>query len=339
MSKVTTRLLLTFLMVTVVFAGTAIASVPVSGEFTANKPCEAFQSIRKRSNPGNVRLNIGYDYPVMLLNKAKGTTWYQVRIEGAVPKDRWVYFECGSLSNITPKRKSKYSKRSSKSSGCSIAGQADSYVFAVSWQPAFCEGHPDKPECSVTSPSAFQAKNFTLHGLWPNKKACGTKYGFCGKYKKRVRPFCKFDPIKMEASTLKELGEVMPSAAHGSCLQRHEWYKHGTCQTEWDADGYFDTAMRLLKDFNSSAAATLVRNNIGKIVTTKAFLNAVDQSFGAGAHTRLRLSCSNNKLSDVYIKLPKTIPDSAKLKDLIQKAKPDFNNRCGDRFEVDPIGQ
>ena len=65
----------------------------------------------------------------------------------------------------------------------------------------------------------------------------------------------------MTAETIKSLGEIMPSVAEGSCLDRHEWYKHGTCQTDWNADQYFDTAVRLVKEFNDKGVADFLTSS------------------------------------------------------------------------------
>jgi ribonuclease T2 len=143
----------------------------------------------------------------------------------------------------------------------------------------------------------------------------------------------------MKAETLKALAGVMPSAAHGSCLQRHEWYKHGSCQTQWDADGYFHIAMRLLKEFNEGGMATFMSNNIGKTVTSQSFFDAVDKAFGDGAHQRLQISCSGGNLIDVFINLPPDPLDGIPLKTLMQLGKQKFRNTCGTSFVVDAIGQ
>ncbi|MEI8632714.1 hypothetical protein P4S72_13425 [Vibrio sp. PP-XX7] len=130
----------------------------------------------------------------------------------------------------------------------------------------------------------------------------------------------------------------MPSAAYGSCLQRHEWYKHGTCQTERNADGYYNRAIALLKDFNNSGMATFMQDHMGETVSTSDFFDAVDQAFFSNAHERLQISCTNNKLVDVYINLPKSLDDNASLDTLMMAAEPKFSNKCGNSFVVDPIG-
>lgn len=319
---------------------TSYAAVPATGEFTATKKCQAYQSMRRKTNPGDIRLELGENYPIVELNRPSGTTWYRVSVEGANPQQRWTYFECGT-AKVSSQGKASHGGGQSGGQGskqsCSTAGEEDSFVFAISWQPAFCESHQQKPECKVTDPNLYQAKNFTLHGLWPNKQSCGTHYGFCGDYKKTVRPFCNYAAVPMKPETLKQLGQVMPSAAHGSCLQRHEWYKHGTCQTEQNADGYFDTAMRLLKEFNDAGLAKFMQENIGKTVSTQSFFDAVDQAFQEGAHQRLQISCSGGKLQDVYINLPAELAEDASLADMLKQAPAKFNNKCGQTSQWMPL--
>lgn len=322
--------------------GAASASVPASGEFTATKACQAYQSMRQRSNPDDTVLNVGERYSVIEANVPNDATWYRISIDGADPRERWVYFDCGDANaSIADGVSSPHSGGGGAGGGCNVAGEEDSYVFAVSWQPAFCEGHRDKPECQVTDPNSYQAKNFTLHGLWPNKNSCGTHYGFCGQYKKAVRPFCNFDKVPMTEATLKELGVVMPSAAYGSCLQRHEWYKHGTCQTEWGGDGYFDQAMNLLADFNGrdgNGVSAFMTENLGKQIPLVELTQKIDQQFGAGAHRRMRFSCTNgNKLVDIYINLPAKLGQGS-LASLIQAAPEKYGNKCGSDIVIDPIG-
>ena len=222
---------------------------------------------------------------------------------------------------------------------CQLPNKEDSYKLAVSWQPAFCESHRGKPECKITDGAVYQASHFTLHGLWPNKRECGTNYGSCGQYKQQVKSFCDYAPVPMTAETTKNLGEIMPSVAEGSCLDRHEWYKHGTCQTDWNADQYFDTAVRLVKEFNDKGIADFMKQNTGKTVTTTEFFKVINQSFGKNASKRLSLGCDRDGLLvDVFINLPKQIPENVALAALIQQAPENYSNRCGKSFTVDAIG-
>src|SRR3546814_5265076 len=60
------------------------------------------------------------------------------------------------------------------------AAAADFFVLAVSWQPAFCETRPAKPECVTQDEDRFDASHFALHGLWPQPRgnvSCGVEPG------------------------------------------------------------------------------------------------------------------------------------------------------------------
>ncbi len=306
------------------------ASVDVSGTFNAQQSCPAYVSKNRRTNPDQQQLHPGQRYPIFQINRAERPDWYRITIEGAKPEARWVSHQCGEakLSNSSP-----------SPGDCTTPDQADSYKLALSWQPAFCETRPAKAECRAIRRDGYAARNFTLHGLWPNKAACGTRYGFCGEYKESNRPrrHCDYRPVPMAATTLQSLKRYMPSAAHRSCLQRHEWFKHGVCQTQWSADQYYELAMRLTRAFNRQVAADIMAPNIGQRIETRAFFEAVDRAFGAGAHRRLTLKCHGGKLKDLYINLPPAILPDHSLAQLIQQAEEAFSNRCGTSFIVDAV--
>ena len=77
---------------------------------------------------------------------------------------------------------------------------------------------------------------------------------------------------------------VMPAANTDSCLQKHEWNKHGLCEVPPNADKYFETAIRLHNEFNESGMATFMRVHRGRRVTTKEFIDALDSNlFPRGA--------------------------------------------------------
>ncbi|MFM8330946.1 MAG: ribonuclease T2 family protein, partial [Candidatus Methylumidiphilus sp.] len=222
---------------------------------------------------------------------------------------------------------------------CSLGGQADSYVFAVSWQPAFCESKPDKPECSIDDPKVYQATHFTLHGLWPNKTACGTNYGYCGAVKDKPAEFCGYPAVELSPEVRSQLAIVMPSVASGSCLERHEWHKHGTCQSG-TPDQYYALATRLVREFNDSGAAAFMAEHIGQQVSLEDFRAALDQGLGAGASRHAKLGCKDGLLVDIYINLPAELKPDASLKDLLAQS-PDApaDKTCASGFRVDPIGQ
>jgi len=306
------------------------AGPKVSGSFTATSSCEAYQSIKKRSNPGSVNLNINARYDLLEANKTYNPDWFRLKIDFANPSARWVQSTCGriSLDNV-PKIPG----------NCNKPGLADSYVLAVSWQPAFCETHENKPECSIDDPDAYQAKNFTLHGLWPNKASCGKQYGFCGTQQKLPKGsgFCDYPAIDFSENIFDELKKVMPSAGSGSCLQRHEWYKHGTCQTKWNDDQYFSTAISLLRQFNQSGVSRFMTDNLGKVVMEKDLYDVVDKAFGPGSHERMKIICNNGNLVDIFINLPTKMDSPVSLGELIRQGDIGFKSNCNGKFRIDTI--
>lgn len=231
---------------------------------------------------------------------------------------------------------------------CHTLSQMDSVVLAMSWQPAFCEEKGSKPECKLAqflSPDSYQAKNFTLHGLWPNKNSCGQNYGFCGEVKSNQSDFCNYPEVDIaNRNTEKDLESVMPSRAAGSCLERHEWHKHGTCQT-LESSRYFDRAIKLLKDFNQSKAGVLVRKYVNKSNLKKSdLLKALDESFGQDASKQFILICKGANLTEIQVNLtasslePKTIESKITIKDLLNKSAAGYIRGCKDQIAIDKIG-
>ena len=310
-----------------------LSEARTSGTFVANFACEAYQSKNKKTNP--VTLVAGNAYSIVATDRSPNPDWYQVTVEHASPQQRWVIGSCG---NVRLDDAASQDARSGRDD-CHAAGLEDSYVFAVSWQPAFCERHPQKPECAVSDPEAYQAKNFTLHGLWPNKASCGTEYGFCGKQQQQKGSFCNYPEVGLDPSVFRKLGVVMPSATAGSCLQRHEWYKHGTCQTDWDDNGYFSIAIELVQQFNDAGMSAFMSENIGKMVRKEDFLAKIDSVFGSGASRRMKIICSGDALVDIYINLPKQIRPTDKLASLIRQGAESPGYSCPAQFRVDRIGQ
>ncbi|MGB5596474.1 MAG: hypothetical protein WBM62_20900, partial [Crocosphaera sp.] len=149
-------LLVTIIVFSITFWVTpATASVKLDGTFTAQKSCEALQSIRKETNPGNILVNPQETYQVIAKNK-KDASHYQIKIDGVEPTVRWVAVDCGKVANAIP------DDVDSKP----IISTNDDYLLALSWQPAFCETRPTKTECLTKDTDTFEAGNFVLHGLW-----------------------------------------------------------------------------------------------------------------------------------------------------------------------------
>lgn len=323
------------LIVTVLllFSVSCWASTAATGTITATVGCEAYVSKNKRTNPDHTKLVIDQTYTVFEVNRASNPGWYRIRVQDVNPKERWVAKHCGTIDVEIGT-----GGRVEPTNACNTPGLEDSYKLALSWQPAFCETHRDKPECRVTDRKSYQARNFTLHGFWPNKKSCGTRYGYCGEVRSKPGHFCDYPALSLITEVRSSLEEVMPSARAGSCLQRHEWHKHGTCQTQWSIDDYHEISVDLTQQFNESGIAYFISRNIGEQVNETDFFKKVDCAFGDNAHKRMQIKCKDGNLVDIYINLPMDIKKDEDLGVAIQRAGTDFKSSCNGSFKIDPIG-
>ena len=321
------------IIVSLLFSLSSWASTVATGTIIATYECDAYVSKNKRTNPDHTQLEINRTYIVSEVNRASNPGWYRIRIQDANPPVRWVAKYCGTVDVHIGQGDDEQ-----PTTACNTPGLEGSYKLALSWQPAFCETHRDKPECRVTDHKSYQARNFTLHGFWPNKKSCGIHYGFCGEVKTKPGHFCDYPALSLITEVRSDLEQVMPSAKAGSCLQRHEWHKHGTCQTKWSIDEYHEISTDLTRQFNESGIAYFISRNIGKQVQETDFFNKVDCILGENAHKRIQLKCKNGNLVDIYINLPLDIKKGENLGDAIHRAESDFKSTCDGSFSIDPIG-
>ena len=321
--------------------GPAAYAAPASGEFVATQPCDLYQSKRKGTNPGGLRTKVAERYPIIEVLSEEGVvTWVRVKTGIAPQPDRWVAAQCGELLNV--EQRPARSAQAPAGASCQLANQFDANVLAVSWQPAFCEVRGgDKQECTTLSQARFDASHFTLHGLWPNRQSCGRRYGYCGVVKEKPSSFCAYPALTLEPELRQALGVVMPSASAGTCLQRHEWWKHGTCSGLSEND-YFSLSLALVKQVNESLfVSDFIAPNIGQRVTRDEFEKAFNKSFGRNAYQRVALQCSQGLLTELQIALPQTLEQGSQLTDLLQVDAVPTNGSgsCGARFIIDAAPQ
>jgi ribonuclease T2 len=216
---------------------------------------------------------------------------------------------------------------------------ADTYVLAISWQPAFCEFARRKPECRSQRPESADARQFSLHGLWPQPSS---------------RAYCGMAPSDIEASKAGRWHEIdvaflpqplwrrlqagMPGTR--SNLHRHEWVKHGSCIDGANEERYFEASLDLLDSVNSSPLARLFSENIGKMLSADAIRAAFERGFGTGSGSRLRISCvqdgNRRIIREITIGLVGD-PFVTEMKELVAAASP-IDAGCPGGF-VDPVGQ
>ncbi|AFL53064.1 ribonuclease T2 [Sinorhizobium fredii] len=196
------------------------------------------------------------------------------------------------------------------------------YVLAVSWQPGFCETRPTRKEGVDQTSERFDATHFSLHGLWPLKKSyCGVEAEL--KAQDRKGDWLDLPKLAMADETAARLLVAMPGVKSG--LDRHQWLRSGTCQTE-NAEAYFSLQLRLLDQLNGSAVRALFADKIGSEIGELQIKAAFDQSFGAGAGDRVRMRCQTvdgrSVITGLTIGLSGDLSDRADLGSLMKAAGP-----------------
>ncbi len=307
-------------------SSTALANERIEGCFVAKTDCEALHSIRKHTNPGNTRLKPFELYTVIAKNKPK-PSHYQIKISSGSNQKRWVPVACGNYvanCRLLPNIAISPSLPTSPSSPSSQ--HEKQYLLALSWEPTFCETHPQKIECKTLTPDRQDANQLSLHGLWPqprNNAYCNVNS--TDKAIDRRKKWGLLKPLELSEETRQQLAITMPGYA--SNLQRHEWIKHGTCYGT-TADIYYQHSIQLTKAVNESAVGNLLENNIGKEITAQTIRAAFDTSFGEGAGSKVNVRCDRKgRLSELWINLNGRITDAVKLGNLMKQA-PTANNSC-----------
>lgn len=209
------------------------------------------------------------------------------------------------------------------------------FILAVSWQPAFCETAPSKPECRAQGPNSFEASNFTLHGLWPQREYCGVSAAI--EQLDRDGRWSDLPPVELSPPLRAELDQAMPGTR--SHLDRHEWIKHGTC-FDGDAETYYAASLSLLRQLNESPAGRLFADNVGRNLTQSQIRATFDRAFGPGAGERVRVACAadgnRTLVTELTLGLWGSIGPDPDLPALLAAARP-TRGGC-DGGIVDPVG-
>lgn len=312
----------------------AQASATATGTFTASRACDAYLSFRKGTNPGAVRVAPGMQYEVREVND-EAKNWLRVEVPG-IQDPRWVAAECGVVLDLWVDAQGGAPSDGASGGQCSVAGQHDNYVLAISWQPGFCE-HVKyggvKPECDHLADGQLVVSNLTLHGLWPNRKACGTKYGNCGGA-----------DLSLTEDTVSYISPWMPNFFYENKFGKYEWEKHGTC-SRMDADTYFRRAVDSVRAVNDSSAGRYITGNIGGTISKKAFYERLVADAGnSKAANSVTLLCSTKYLVEVRIRLPLDFKAGGMLSDLLGSTlpstrEPDSKECSGDEIRIEASGQ
>ncbi|MBL8573876.1 MAG: hypothetical protein JNM13_09385 [Hyphomicrobiaceae bacterium] len=226
---------------------------------------------------------------------------------------------------------------------CEPAPDFDHYVLALSWQPAFCETHANKPECRALDAADFAASNLVLHGLWPND-ALAEEPAYCGvaaseRATDESGQWCELPPPGADREIESALQDLMPGAA--SCLDRHEWLKHGTC-SGLDADAYFAASARLTEGFQATRLAGVLRHSVGREIPLIRLVEAFRLDFGAEAGAALTITCRRSGgrayLAEIRVALRRDAVDRALAADSLYLAGDPPRGGCPRNVVIDRAG-
>lgn len=228
-------------------------------------------------------------------------------------------------------------------SGCDDSPAITHYVLALSWQPAFCEFNPGRPECRALGSGDFAATNLAVHGLWPNDRpAAGPSYcevDAATEALDRPESWCELPRPEITPRTRAALESAMPGTA--SCLDRHEWIKHGTC-SGMDAESYFADTLRLAAAVQATRLGAVIAANIGREVTPRQLSNAFESVFGAGSSKALALVCTTRDgqhyLAEIRIALDTTSPDGPLERDDLHLDGEPRAGSCPDSMRIERAG-
>jgi len=181
-------------------------------------------------------------------------------------------------------------------------------VLVLNWHNTFCETHSNKKECKR---DGGEAKNhLVLHGLWPqprNKTYCGVSSKI--KRLNRAKRWYALPSLDLNSSVKELMTIYMPGSQ--SNLQRHEYYKHGTCYSK-DANSYFYDALTMAKQADKSIGEYL-RANIGKRVKEINIKMLTAKSFGKDVKYKVAIKCKRGILRKIWFSLKGRGDDISKL--------------------------
>ncbi|MFD2836196.1 hypothetical protein ACFS3C_04925 [Azotobacter vinelandii] len=140
----------------------AWASQPASGTFVAGQSCEAYQSFRKKTNPGAVKTEPGREYRIREIDE-RDYQWLRIEMPGNAEPLRWVPADCGDAGALEPASSARRERPQQSAGVCQTPGLQDSYVLAITWQPGFCEHKLAKKQEQAETRMPGHGKRRTEH--------------------------------------------------------------------------------------------------------------------------------------------------------------------------------
>jgi len=306
-------------------------------DLQATKECEAFNNLKHTKNNMHIKLSVGREYQI--LREQKGN--YFIKVPNANPQTRWVSKDCFGANKaisqnmqiktdtITNNKTQATSKPAKKPGLLSrLFGKKENNtktnsnletLLVLSWHNSFCKTHSNKKECRRNGGNA--KNHLVLHGLWPqprNNSYCGVSQSI--KHKDKSKMWNALPKLNLQNKTIKLLEQYMPG--YQSNLQRHEYYKHGSCYSK-DANFYFSNATNLTKEIDTTLGE-FFRKNLGKLVSSHNAKKILIKNFGNEIKNKIAFKCKGKYLSEIWISLK---GQGNQIKPLLKNA-PSLVNRC-----------
>ncbi len=324
------------LLIIIFLTTTGRADIQLDGYFIARDNCEAFLSVRKETNPGDIHLTVDMAYEVMAKNKTDASH-YRIKVKNATPIERWAPVSCGTLltdCRVQTAATPPHPVPSVNPVTPSLPADGRDYLLALSWQPAFCQSNQQKIECRKQTADRYDAGHLTLHGLWPQpRENIYCNVGANDKKLDKRKMWDQLPALGLTDKTYDDLIETMPGVV--SYLHRHEWIKHGACYSTTPEE-YFRESIMLIDQVNASEVRDFIVANIGRTITAGDIKAKFDAAFGSGAGGKVRIKCSEGMISEIWINLNGEIELGTSLTDLLKNAD-QASPSCKSGI-VDPVG-
>ncbi|MBU3750899.1 MAG: ribonuclease T(2) [Mycobacterium sp.] len=176
---------------------------------------------------------------------------------------------------------------------------SDASLLVVTWAPSLCLVEPSNSGCRTGHVGSL-GQTFILHGLWPqpsSEQYCDVPERTPDRYR---------SPVPLPDDLKANLKAMMSDS---TVMTTHEWYAHGTCSGVTPPQ-YFGIATALATQAGAVLNPLFARS-AGDRVSSRSVRQLFDTTFGAGAGSRVSLSCRDaaggSLMYEVRLSLPPVV--------------------------------
>lgn len=212
-------------------------------------------------------------------------------------------------------------------------GSIKDFTLALSWEPGFCRDHGQRDECRNAGDTPL-----TLHGFWPGVPASlgrqgvsrGDWYhdGCMAVDHQSEGSFCSFPKPQLSSNVRQSLESAMPGVQ--SCLDRHEYAKHGAC-FNISADQYFSHATRLYQQVSQSRFAQWLKSHRGQQVARQDVISTFGSTFKTSGRSLMVMCDGSDYLTELRIGINGSHLNDFPASDSFSRLG---NGRCGSQVKI-----